>query len=388
MERKSVTEDSARADKLGRMISRVISVGLGVVMVLGLGYLAGRMADGEVVIGGQSDTEASKPIAERSEADDQTPFTVRVRTFLAQERTPNLTIRGRTEADAKLSVRAETTGILQDRRFREGDRVVAGQDLCILDAQTREADVIKARAALDQAIFDYEANRKLHEKGHTTETRLNSLKASLDSARASFAAAELELDRSIVRAPVSGIVEDPIAKEGDLLQVGGVCATITDSDPMLITGQVSERDIAKLDVGMAAEAILVTGENVAGAISYIAPSADESTRTFRVEISVPNENFTIRDGVTAEAKIALAPQTGHFISPGVLTLSDDGEIGVRTIVDGNKVAFMPVAILSDTGKGYWVAGLPSEVKIIVVGQDYVKAGETVAVEIISAEAAQ
>lgn len=388
MERETATQNATKSDKLARAISKGITVSLGLVMIIGLGYLAARMVDGRVVQGGQEDAETTRPIAEKSELENQNLFTVRVRQFTADERIPSLKIRGRTEAETKLSVRAETTGILQDRRFREGDKVVAGQDLCILDAQTREADVVKARAALDQATFDYEANQKLYEMGHTTETRLNSLKAALDSARASFAAAELELDRSIVRAPVSGIIEDPIAKQGDLLQLGGVCATITDSDPMLITGQVSERDIAKLKVGMGAQANLVTGEDVEGKISYISSSADENTRTFRVEISVPNPDFSLRDGVTAEAKIELEPQRGHLISPGILTLSDTGVIGVRAIMNETDVAFLPVTILSDTGSGYWVSGLPDSVKIIVVGQDYVKAGETVNVEIVSAEASQ
>ena len=62
-----------------------------------------------------------------------------------------------------------------------------------------------------------------------------------------------------------------------MLAIGGTCATILDSDPMLMTGQVSERDVGALQTGMQAKVSLVTGEEIAGTIRYIAPTADEKT---------------------------------------------------------------------------------------------------------------
>ena len=324
-----------------------------------------------------ADPAASAPVAAATAAEAEPPFRVRVATLKAAERQAVLTVRGRTEADAKVQVRAETGGILQTRHVRQGDRVKVGDPLCTLDRGTREARLAQARAALAQAEFDLGGAAKLAGRGFTPEARVKALKATVDAARASVAEAELDLARTEVKSPLDAIVGEPLAEIGDLVSPGGLCVTLIDSDPILFTGQVSERDIGTLTVGMTATAHLVTGEELTGRLRYIAPAADPQTRTFRIEIETANPDGAIRDGVTALAAIPLAPVKGHRLSPAVLTLNDEGLIGVRSVDNAGTVTFLPVKILADTEEGVWVAGLPDEATVIVVGQDYVKAGAKV-----------
>ena len=89
-------------------------------------------------------------------------------------------------------------------------------------------------------------------------------------------------------------------------------------------------------------------------------------------------DLAIRDGQTAEIGIASAGVKAHLIPQSALTLNDDGALGVRMIDDAAVVAFAPVEIMRDTPKGIWITGLPLEADIIVVGQEYVTAGVTVA----------
>ncbi|MCC2112318.1 MAG: efflux RND transporter periplasmic adaptor subunit, partial [Hyphomicrobiales bacterium] len=243
------------------------------------------------------------PAVTANATDEEPPFRVRVETLKAAERQAVLTIRGRTEADAKVQVRAETGGILQTRHVRQGDRVKVGDPLCTLDRGAREARLAQARATLAQAEFDLDGAAKHAGRGFTPEARVKALKAAVNAARAAVAEAELDLARTEVKSPLDAIVGEPLAEIGDLVSPGGVCATLIDSDPILFTGQVSERDIGTLSVGMTATARLVTGEELTGRLRYIAAAADPQTRTFRIEIESANPDGTIRDGVTALAAI-------------------------------------------------------------------------------------
>lgn len=120
-------------------------------------------------------------------------------------------------------------------------------------------------------------------------------------------------------------------------------------------------------------------------MTYIASQADNATRAFPVEIEIPNEDYTIRDGVTAEAVVNIGTAPGHLLPQSVLTLDDEGTLGVRTVEDG-VVAFHPITIVSDTRQGVWVSGLPAVADVITVGQENVSAGQAVAASPVDAPA--
>jgi len=340
--------------------------------------IGGWMATGSIVFGGQSaDDEHAPPIAEREAVRSGEPFKVSYVAVAPRERMETVLVRGRTKADAIVAIRAETAGILEKRLVNKGDRVKEGDLVCIVERGVREERVTRAEALLAQAEADHESNRQLREKGYATENKLNQMKAALDAARASLAEARWDLNRTEVRANAAGIVQDPIAEPGDMLSAGGSCVTLIDTDPMLFTGQVSERDIGRIVTGMTAQVTPVTGAPLQGTVRYIAPSADAQTRTFLVEIALDDAAGAVRDGVTASAVIALPATPGYLLSPSWLTLSDDGRIGVRVVGAADEVAFAPVRIVAQSGDGFWVEGLEPGMRVITLGQEYVSEGEKV-----------
>lgn len=349
------------------------------------GAIGGWMYNGNLIMGGQSDA-VSPPIAKREADRTSKAFRVRVTTLEPSQRLSRLLIRGRTQAEAMVSVRAETGGTLEQRLVKKGDKVSPGDLLCVIDRGVREMALAQAKAQLTQADADHEANIQLIEKGFATKSKLRVLKSALDAAKSAVANAEWELSRTEIRATTHGTVVTPLAEVGDNLAKGGVCLTLMDADPMLFIGQVSERDIARLSLGQTVGTQLVTGEQVVGKITHIDQVADAKTRTFRVEAAIPNSDGKLRDGVTATSVVQLEPTYAYQLKPSWLTLADDGAIGVRTVKADNSVAFMKIKILSQGNEIMWVEGLEPGTRVITVGQHYVSAGEVVEPVVMQAAA--
>ena len=232
---------------------------------------------------------------------------------------------GFTEADKFVQVRAEVSGRLIARPAQQGDYVEEGDLICQL----------------------YIAGREAYPK---------------------------------IVAPFSGYLETLRVEEGDFLNTGAVCAALIDPDPMLLVADIAEKDIAQVELGSEASAKLISGRYISGEVTFIASSADKNTRTFRVEISVDNKDRTIRDGVSAEIYIKGKQEAAHKISPAILSLNDQGKLGVRTVTADNRVEFKEINILEDTNSGMWVSGLGEEARIITLGQEYVFQGQTVNVK--------
>jgi len=335
------------------------------------------MYTGSIVVGGQSSGEGAVPIVEREKERSAKLFKVRYVNVQPEQRLEELIVRGRTQAWAIVSLRAQVQGTLVDRLVNKGDLVSIGQIVCKVDAGARVAQLAQAEAQLATASAEFESNSTLAKKGIISTNRLKTLRAALDAAKARIAEAKLNLERSDIRANASGIVQDPIAEVGDMLSVGGTCVTLVQSDPMKFAGQISERDIDKVAVGSKASIRLVSGVIVEGVVQYISPSADAQTRTFLTEITIPNSDGKIRDGVTARAQIKLPPVQAYRLSPSWITLSDDGDIGVRTVDNEGIVNFVKLELIAQTKTGFWVLGLEPGAKVITLGQEYVISGEKV-----------
>ncbi len=314
------------------------------------------------------------------------PVRVQVRRITAIPRRETLTIRGRTEAVASVDVRTRTEGQVVKLNAKKGAFVQEGAELCTLDMGTREARLAEAAAMLAQTELDYKAAAALMKRGFAPETQEAANKAKRDAALAAIKQVRIDIERTRIRAPFAGIVEDQPAKVGDLLKVGDICARLVTQDPILVVGEVTENEVAKLKTGMTASTELVTGNRASGKIRFVARSADAATRTFRVEVEVANPQGLLRAGVTASISVPLKSAPAHKLAYSLLSLSDEGQIGVRLVKDDNTIRFMPVTILDDSKNGVWVAGLPDKARLITVGQDYVREGQLVEPVEMTAEA--
>ncbi|MDQ2093309.1 efflux RND transporter periplasmic adaptor subunit [Rhodalgimonas zhirmunskyi] len=339
-------------------------------------------------------------------------------------------LRGETQAARQVDVRAETSGLVISEPLRKGAFVEQGEILCKLDPGTRqasldemrarlneakarvpeaeaaiptaEAQLETAKAQLEEAQINDNAARKLSQGGYASDTRVASaaaavraaeaavkaaeagltstssgvlnVQAAIQSAEAAVAAAQTEINRLEITAPFEGLLESDTAELGALMQPGGLCATVIQLDPIKLVGYVPETEVDRIDVGSPGGGRLANGDTLRGRVNFLSRSADPVTRTFRVEIEVPNPALSVRDGQTVEIAIASDGALAHLVPQSALTLNDEGVLGVRLVGEGDVAVFAPVSLMRDTDKGVWVTDLPEQADIIVVGQEYVIEG--------------
>jgi multidrug efflux system membrane fusion protein len=325
-------------------------------------------------------------------------------------------LRGETAAARLVEVRSETSGQVINEPLKKGATISQGQVLCRLDPGTRQATLAdavaglaeararvpetqakldEAKARLAEAKINFNAANKLSEGGYASETRVASAEAAvraaeasiasatagfdstrskIQSAEASVAIANKEIERISLTAPFDGILETDTAELGTLLQPGALCAKIIQLNPIKFVGFVPETELGRIIKGSTATAKLLSGQEIQGTVTFVSRSADQTTRTFRVEIEADNGDLSINKGQTAEISIASDGTQAHLLPQSALTLDDSGALGVRTVDEQSQVFFFETDLIRDTMKGVWLKGLPEKTNVIVLGQEYVTDG--------------
>lgn len=334
------------------------------------------MLTGTIVHGGRGDVEG-QTIAEREAERQDGIFKVRATKVFSQPRISTLDLRGRTKSRDLNYARSKISGIVEESLVEKGDRVDIGDMLCRIDQTTISKRMEQAENQLAQAKKDYEAGLKLIEDGFSTDAQIRGLKTAYSAAVTSMTQTQEEMSRTVIKAEVKGIVQEPIAKVGDNLNAGAICATLLENDPILFTAQVSEQHVNELELDQEAQIKIISGDAFKGKITFIASIAEPNTRTFEVELTLDNPHGIIRDGMTATAKVPLKNIEAFELTSSWLVLADDGQIGVRTIDENNKVKFQATQIVAQDRQSVWVKGLSDGTGLIILGQNYVKDGETV-----------
>ncbi|MEQ9681229.1 MAG: efflux RND transporter periplasmic adaptor subunit, partial [Rhodospirillales bacterium] len=302
---------------------------------------------------------------------------VRVRRMEAAERVREITVTGRTDVIFDAEVTAETTGRIVEIAASKGTWLEKGDVILKLAVDDRAARLREAEARVTYERIGFDAAKKLAKKGFQSEVKLAQEESELAQAQAALAAIKLDVERTTVRAPISGYLETLPVGVGDYLKSGDKIVVMINPDPIRVVAQVSERDVPNLKPGDAAIARTVQGRDFTGAVRYVAQRADEATRTFRIDAWLDNPDHVLRDGQTMEVLFRAGREKAHKVSAAVLTLNDAGEIGVKYVDDTNHVRFSKVRIIAHTSDGIWLGGLPDTITMITVGQEFVTDGQLV-----------
>lgn len=333
------------------------------------------MASGQF---GSSEQPSEDTVQENAAASKSldTVQTVEVQTLSAQDHPRMITVNGRTEAFRTSRISAEISGQIGEILAENGALLQQGDPIASINVDDRAAAVRSAQNRVKQFEIEYKTAQNLLERGFSTNVQVATKRAELESAKATLRRAEIDLENTKVRAPFDGVLERRMVEDGDYVQIGQEIALYLDLDPIKVVGFVAEQRIDNVKIGQDAQIATPNGNSYTGQVYFISRTADESTRTFRVEVTVDNPDLEIADGLTSEMQLEGGNQVAHKISPAVLTLGPEGDVGVKYVED-NTVQFMPVNITTSDPDAIWVTGLPDPVQLIVVGQDFVTPGQQV-----------
>jgi multidrug efflux system membrane fusion protein len=333
---------------------------------------------GAWLLSGQSDGHGEiAEVAAPSEIPVDVRTSVRVRSQTAEEVTRTITVNGMTAPARMVELNAETDGRVVAIGGERGARLDRGEVIVRLDERDRNARLAQAVATVKQREVEFAAREKLKGESYVSEAQLQEAAAMLEAAKAELARAELDIEYMVVRAPFDGALQERVVEIGDYVKAADPIARFVDERTLIVSANVSEFDAHNVHKGEAASAKLATGETVNGVIRYVAPVADQATRTFVVELEIDNTAGMYRGGVTAELMIPAETIFAHKISPSLLTLDDEGNLGIKTVNELDQVEFHRADIAMSSSDGVWIAGLPHSASIITVGQGFVNAGALV-----------
>ena len=305
------------------------------------------------------------------------PTRVQVVALTAMDRQGELKVLGLTEAARTANMKAQIDAVVEARLVDKGAVVSEGTALVRLAMDDRHAKLTQAQALLKQQQIGYDAAKKLSADGYRSALKVAESKAGLEAARAGVARARLDVNNAVLKAPFSGVVDDILLDVGDKTGKEAVVVRMVDLSTLVVAAEVAETEMPRLALGKAASVRIARGPKMDGVLSYIARTSNPITRTFRVEVRIDNPDHTYAQGMTAQLRLPLETVKAHQLTPAVLTLSEDGQVGLKAVDENNTVVFYSARMVGDTPEGIWLADLPENLTVIVVGQEFVRAGQTV-----------
>ncbi|SMX37800.1 efflux RND transporter periplasmic adaptor subunit [Octadecabacter ascidiaceicola] len=306
------------------------------------------------------------------------PIAVAIETSTAEVVTQYYQAEGQALPDRDTMMRAETSGDIAEVLVRKGQDVSAGDVIARFDPTSNEADANRAAEDLASAERELQNAQQLLERGVATTDRVVEARASLAAVQAQMTAVQQAADALTITAPFGGRIETLDLDEGEFVSAGTEVGRLVDITPLTIAIQVPQQSLTRLAVGQPATVRFITGEEKTGVVTFVGTSAAAETRTFLAEVEVDNEDGAIPAGISAEVIIPTGEVTAHFLSPSIVSLNTEGDLGVKTVNGDNVVEFYAIQVVKAQIDGIWVIGLPESVDIITVGQGFVNATETVA----------
>jgi multidrug efflux system membrane fusion protein len=323
----------------------------------------------------QSDTQANRDLLNNAQSTEL--FSVEVEQLSAQDRSILVTAQGQAEPNRVVTIRSQTLGNVVSVKAQEGLAVNINDVIVSIDMQDRMLLLEQQKALLKLNQKTYERVKKLEDKKFQSEGEVETAFANLKASETNVANIQRDIKNTTIVSPLSGILEKRLVEVGDYIEINTPIAIVVENDPIVVLVAIAQQDIANVEKNMTAQVNFANGLSRQGRIRYISPRANSSTRTFDVEIEIDNANGSLRSGISAQAQIPTKKVKAYYLSPALFSLSDSGEIGVKTVNEQDIVEFYPIELVQSDSNGTWVRGLPDSAQVIITGQGFVKAGNKV-----------
>jgi membrane fusion protein (multidrug efflux system) len=309
---------------------------------------------------------------------------VEVATVEVSSFTETIRLTGTVQADKDVVISAEESGVIREIMVDKGHRVQTGQAIFRMDSELLKAQVDQARALSNLARETWDRRKRLFEEDRVgSELVYLQAKYAAEQAAANLSFLEERLARTVIRAPISGVLDSREIEVGTMVGVGTPVARIVDHDPMKVTGGVPERYATDVRTGTEATVTfdVLPDSTLSGRISYVGSVVNPRNRTFPVELRLPNPGGLIKSEMVANVMVVrrtleeamVIPQEALIrVEDGFIVFVVENEGGVD-LVRSRPVELGP----SQQNEVVVLSGIEPGDRLIVVGQQTVAAGDRV-----------
>lgn len=239
------------------------------------------------------------------------------------------------DAEQEATVVSKVRGIINEIYVEEGDEVKAGQTLAKIEDDQYRIEAARAKATLDRLQNDFLRNKELFEKNLIAAETFQNSRYEYESQKAAYELAELNLEYTAIKSPISGVISERFVKAGNMIGTDQQVFRVTDFSPLQALLYVPEHEMSKIRNGQKVELKVdaMPGETFAGQVERISPVVDSQTGTFKVTVYVTQTEDRLRPGMFGRVKIVYDTRENTRMIPKSAVISEDLAQSVYVIKD-------------------------------------------------------
>ncbi|MDH5559471.1 MAG: efflux RND transporter periplasmic adaptor subunit [Deltaproteobacteria bacterium] len=245
---------------------------------------------------------------------------------------------GHIHPEDRVTLSSEISGIIEKAGFLEGDRVKKGQVLFEIDTSSLLVDLNLNKSNYELAQTNYKRELKLFKQKLTTSANLSGLKNQLDVNKYRLELSKINFEKSKVRSPLSGIILKKKAERGEYVNKGVQIAEVININNVLAVINIPEREIRFAENQKQVEASLdaMPEKSFVGKIKNIGLEADRSSRSFEVEVEIPNPQRLLLPGMLVRIKMTTVSLSDQIVVPRNSVQEDESGSYVFIVLDGKS----------------------------------------------------
>jgi membrane fusion protein (multidrug efflux system) len=213
-------------------------------------------------------------------------------------------VQGTLESDNNILIPAQSNGVVKKIHVRQGDLVTKGQLLAELDGAIMERGIDEVTHALQLVTTIYERQERLWKKNIGSEIEYLQAKNNKENLEKKLETLKEQYKLTMVRAPISGTVDDVMIKEGEMAAAGRGTIRIVQLSRLKITASLSENHISRVSKNYPVKvSIPVIGKEMELKINAVSQVIDPNNRTFQIEIQIPAQERGLKPNMLAVVTI-------------------------------------------------------------------------------------
>lgn len=289
-------------------------------------------------------------------------------------------VQGKVDGDENISYTSKVPGSVMRINVKAGQRVSAGQVLVELDSKAQKAQLESMKKQFELVNTLYEKRKVLWDQKVGSEIEFLQAKSNKESLEKQIAAMKESIDMYTIKADFAGEVDLVNIKVGQMVAPGVPCVTVVNPDALKVKADISESNLSKLKTGNRAEILFNDlNKTTTATVSHVSRTIDPMTRTFKVEIKLPND-ADLHPNMVTTLKIFDYEKSSAIVVPVNTIQQIDGEQVVFIAVkEGDRLLAKKVSVQvgqSYNGMAEILSGLKESDQLISTGFQDLVDGQT------------